>query len=139
MTQAMTADQLVDDFSFLDSWEDRYSYLLELGRALAPLTEDERNPATHVKGCVSQVWLVVEKDADRLSFRGDSDSLIVRGLIAILLVLFSGKTGKEILATDPASVLEKLDLLQHLTPQRANGFAAMIGRIKAEAASASGS
>lgn len=133
----MTAEQLVEDFGFLDTWEDRYAYLLELGRALAPLAEEERNDTTHVKGCVSQVWLVTEAGEDKtLSFRGDSDSLIVRGLIAILLVLFSGKTCEEILATDPAPVLAQIGLDQHLTPQRANGLAAMIQRIKAHATAA---
>jgi len=134
-----SATQLVEDFSFLDTWEDRYAYLLELGRGLAPLADAERNETTHVKGCVSQVWLVTEKGADNvLHFRGDSDSLIVRGLIAILFVLFSDRPCEEILSTDPAPVLEKLGLDQHLTPQRANGLAAMIRRIKAEAASVCG-
>jgi len=139
MTGQMTADQLVEDFSFLDTWEDRYAYLLELGRALAPLAETERNEATHVKGCVSQVWLITERgEGTALRFRGDSDSLIVRGLIAILLVLFSDKPCAEILSIDPAPVLAKLGLDQHLTPQRANGLAAMIRRIKAEAAAVCG-
>ncbi len=138
MSNLLTAEQLVADFSLLETWEDRYAYLLELGRDLAPLSAAEHNDETHVKGCVSQVWLVTERDeGGALKFRGDSDSLIVRGLIAILLVLFSGRPGKEILETDPAPVLDKLGLIQHLTPQRANGFAAMIRRIKAEAAAAS--
>ncbi len=133
----MTAEQLVEDFTFLDTWEDRYAYLLELGRALAPLAEDERNELTHVKGCVSQVWLVTEPGIDdTMIFRGDSDSLIVRGLIAILLVLFSGRSCAEILKTDPAPVLAQIGLDQHLTPQRANGLAAMIQRIKAQAEAA---
>jgi len=136
MTQ-MTAEQLVEDFTFLDTWEDRYAYLLELGRALAPLTDDERNELTHVKGCVSQVWLVTEPGVNgTMAFRGDSDSLIVRGLIAILMVLFSGKSCEQVLATDPAPTLAKIGLDQHLTPQRANGLAAMIQRIKAQAAAA---
>jgi len=135
MAETPTTDQLIEDFSFLESWEDRYGYLLEMGRDLAPLTEEEKTTQTHVKGCVSQVWLVCEEGPSRtLTFRGDSDSLIVQGLIAVLLVLFSGQDCKTILETDPAPVLDKLGLIQHLTPQRANGFAAMIQRIKAEAA-----
>lgn len=133
----MTAEQLVEDFTFLDTWEDRYAYLLELGRTLTPLSEEERNEQSHVKGCVSQVWLVTEPGAGgTMVFRGDSDSLIVRGLIAILLVLFSGKSCAEILKTDPAPVLAQIGLDQHLTPQRANGLAAMIQRIKAQAKAA---
>jgi len=135
MTAQMDANQLIEDFAFLDTWEDRYAYVLELGRGLDPLADDERNDATHVKGCVSQVWLVTEpENGNALQFRGDSDSLIVRGLIAILVVLFSGKSCEEILATDPAPVLAKLGLDQHLSQQRANGLAAMIARIKTEAA-----
>lgn len=137
MTAQTNADQLVDDFTFLDTWEDRYGYLLELGRDLQPLEETERNDQTHVKGCVSQVWLVTEPGpGGNLAFRGDSDSLIVRGLIAILLVLYSGRSPEEILETDPQPILKKIGLDQHLTPQRANGLAAMIQRIKAEAAAA---
>lgn len=133
----MDTQQLIDDFSFLDTWEDRYGYVLELGKALEPLTDQERSDQTHVKGCVSQVWLVTDPgDSGKLHFRGDSDSHIVRGLIAILLVLFSDRTPQEILGTDPAPVLEKLGLEQHLTPQRANGLAAMIQRIKREAETA---
>jgi len=135
MTALIDTNQLIEDFAFLDTWEDRYAYVLELGRGLDPLGDDERNDATRVKGCVSQVWLITEpKNGDALHFRGDSDSLIVRGLIAILRILFSGKSCKEILATNPAPVLAKLGLDQHLSQQRANGLAAMITRIKAEAA-----
>lgn len=129
-------EQLIDDFSFLDGWEDRYAYVLELGKTLAPLSEEEHNDETHVEGCVSQVWLVTEDEGNsHLTFRGDSDSQIVKGLIAILLVMFSGKSPKEILDTDAETLLGKLGLDQHLTPQRANGLAAMVRRIKAEAAS----
>ncbi len=130
----MTVEQLIEDFAFLDSWEDRYGYILELGKSLAPLTDDERNETTHVKGCVSQVWLVTERDGNQLSWRGDSDSAIVRGLIAVLLTIFSGKSTEEIRNIDPQPIMAKLGLDQHLTPQRANGLVAMINRIKAEAA-----
>ncbi len=130
----MNIDELIDDFSYLDNWEDRYGYVLELGRALAPLSEAEQADTARVEGCVSQVWLIIEPgDNGTLVFRGNSDSLIVRGLIAIMFMIYSGHTPEEIVALDPAPILSALGLDQHLTPQRANGLLAMIKRIQAEA------
>ena len=143
MTDAHKADptasdinDLIDDFDFLDDWEDRYRYVIELGKTMPPLEGSEKNDETKVRGCVSQVWLVSERDADvpdRLRFRGESDAHIVQGLIAILLKVFDRKTADEILATDAPEVFAKLGLNDHLTPQRSNGLAAMVQRIRADA------
>jgi len=136
----MQIDELVDNFSFLDDWEDRYRYLIELGRELAPLDDCERNPATKVRGCASQVWLISRAKGHGpdavLSFRGDSDAHLVRGLIAVVFTLFSEKTAREILTTDEKAVFAKLGLNDHLTSQRSNGLASMVRRIKSDAAAA---
>jgi cysteine desulfuration protein SufE len=126
------------DFAFLEEWEDRYRYVIELGRTLEPLSEAERNDANKVRGCVSQVWLLRETRRDAagrtiLHFRGDSDSHLVRGLVAITIALFSDRTPEEILATDASATFRELGLEQHLTPQRSNGVRAMIERIRADA------
>ena len=127
-------DQIVSDFEFLDDWEDRYRYIIELGRDMAPLDADEMTAATKVEGCASQVWLVSERGEDgRFRFRGDSDAMIVRGLVAIITTVFSGKTAAEIAQTDAEAVLTSLGLHEHLSTQRANGLRAMIGRIRAQA------
>ncbi|MGI9513137.1 MAG: SufE family protein [Anderseniella sp.] len=131
-------DQLLDDFEFLDDWEERYKYVIELGRALEPLEDEARNPGNKVQGCASQVWLVSETDNSGnqpvLTFRGDSDALIVKGLIAILHILLSGRAPRDIIETDAQAELAKLGLHEALTPQRSNGLAAMISRLKADAA-----
>lgn len=136
----MSIQELIEDFSFLDDWEDRYRYVIELGKKLTPLTDDERNDETKVLGCTSQVWLVtaIETSANetKLSFRGDSDAHIVRGLIAILLVLYSEKSISEILTIEPREVFAQLGLNEHLSPQRSNGLFSMVGRIRADAAAA---
>ena len=129
------------DFAYLEEWEDRYRYVLELGRGLAPLSEAEHNDSNKVRGCVSQVWLAlaIARDAAgalRLHYRGDSDSHLVRGLVAIALALYSGHTPREMIAVDALAIFRELGLEQHLTPQRSNGVKAMIGRIRADAASA---
>ena len=124
---------MIEDFSFLTDWEDRYTHVIDLGRQLPPLTEAERNPATKVNGCVSQVWLVSDKVDDTLVFRGDSDAHIVKGLVAVALEIFSGRTPAEIEALDAEAILAKLDLSEHLSPQRSNGLKAMIARIRSEA------
>ena len=128
------------DFALLDEWEDRYRYVIELGRALPPLDDALRTDANKVRGCASQVWLATEvvppadgTGSPRLRFRGDSDAHIVRGLIAILFAVYQDKTPEEILATDARSVLADLGLQEHLTPQRSNGFASMVERIRADA------
>ncbi len=128
---------LIEDFALLDEWEDRYRYVIELGRELEALPEDARTDANKVRGCASQVWLLTHvgtrDGAPVLSFQGDSDAHIVRGLIAILMRLFSGRTAAEILATDAPAVLERLGLNQQLTPQRSNGLASMVARIRRDA------
>jgi cysteine desulfuration protein SufE len=135
-----TFEQLLDDFEFLDDWEDRYKYVIELGRALEPLDDSERTPESKVTGCASQVWLVSRPapvdGKSILEFRGDSDALIVKGLIAILHILLSGRPAREIIETDVQAELGKLGLHEALTPQRSNGLAAMITRLKADAAAA---
>ncbi|MBS7542035.1 SufE family protein [Ancylobacter oerskovii] len=133
----MTIDHIIDDFELLDSWDDRYRYLIELGRKLPPFPEDERGDATKVQGCASQVWLVSRpaegSDGPRLAFIGDSDAHIVRGLIAILLALYSGRSARDILAVDPAATFDRIGLREHLTPQRSNGLRSMVERIRADA------
>ncbi|MBS7539348.1 SufE family protein [Ancylobacter lacus] len=132
----MSIDTIIEDFELLDSWDDRYRYLIELGRRLPPFPEALRTEATKVQGCASQVWLVSHPTADesgRLSFEGDSDAHIVRGLVAILLALYSGRTAGEILAIDPGATFERIGLRDHLTPQRSNGLRSMVERIRADA------
>ena len=136
-----TIDDIIDNFALLDDWDDRYRYVIELGRTLAPLPEDLRSEANKVQGCASQVWLGTELRPDgaaepSLFFVGDSDAHIVRGLIAILFALYSGKPAREILNTDAAALFEKLGLREHLTPQRSNGFRSMVERIKSDARAA---
>jgi cysteine desulfuration protein SufE len=133
-------DEIVADFELLEDWEDRYRYVIELGRKLRPLPEAYRNDTNKVQGCVSQVWLAttVKPDAraPRLSFIGDSDAHIVRGLIAILFALYSDKSAVAILDIDANAVLGRLHLKEHLTPQRSNGLLAMVERIRKDARSA---
>jgi cysteine desulfuration protein SufE len=135
-----TIASLKEDFSIIDEWEDRYRYVIELGRALPPLDEAERIQSNKVQGCASQVWIASHEEKSghepRLSFTGDSDALIVKGLIAIIFRLFSGRPASEILATDAGALLDELDLREHLTPQRSNGVASMVNRIKSDARAA---
>ena len=131
-------DEIVENFELMEEWDDRYRYLIELGRALPPLPEDARNDANKVQGCASQVWLATSikpngSAGPMLSFAGDSDAHIVRGLIAVLFALYSGKGAKEILSTDAVALFEKLGLRDHLTPQRSNGFRSMVERIRRDA------
>jgi len=131
-------DEIVENFELMEEWDDRYRYLIELGRALPPLPEDARNDANKVQGCASQVWLATSVKPNgsagpMLSFAGDSDAHIVRGLIAVLFALYSGKGAKEILSTDAVALFEKLGLRDHLTPQRSNGFRSMVERIRRDA------
>lgn len=138
MAQAL--DSIVDDFSFLDDWEDKYRYLIELGRMLEPLPDEARTEANKVRGCASQVWLqtkVGEHDGEPIvHFRGDSDAHIVRGLIALTLAFFSGHATKDIVAGDALALFRKLGLSEHLTPQRSNGLRSMVKRIRAIAQTA---
>ena len=130
-------DDIVAEFDFLDDWEERYRYLIDMGKALPDLPEAERTESRLVKGCVSRVWLVEEAGEDgRLVFRADSDAHIVRGLAALMLRLYSGRTPDEILSVDGREVLARIGLSEHLSPQRSNGLASMIGRIRAAAETA---
>ena len=135
----MTFDAIRSDFALLDEWEDRYRYLIELGRGLAPFPEALRTDANKVRGCVSQVWLASSthsgpaNGAPALEFVGDSDAHIVRGLIAILFAMYQGRTPDEILAVDARAGFAELGLAEHLTPQRSNGFFSMVERIRRDA------
>lgn len=139
MTEQATIDAIRENFAFLDDWEDRYRYVIELGSDLPPFPDDARDDEHRVKGCVSQVWLVTRHDDAGdpvLRFLGDSDAHIVRGLVAIVLALYSGRRASEILAIDAEATLREFGLDEHLTPQRANGLRAMIQRIRTEAEAA---
>jgi cysteine desulfuration protein SufE len=141
VTAAAPLDEIIDNFSLLEEWDDRYRYLIELGRGLSPLSEPERTDKNKVQGCASQVWLATTVRTDGaggpvLSFSGDSDAHIVRGLIAILFAMFSGRRAREILATDAIALFERLGLREHLTPQRSNGFRSMVERIRSDAGAA---
>jgi cysteine desulfuration protein SufE len=126
--------ELRDEFDLLGDWEERYRYVIDLGKDLAPLTDTERSDLYKVRGCASQVWLVTEPQADgMLRFRGDSDAHIVRGLIAILLRLYSGRSPGEIMAFDAKAAFEGLGLTGALSSQRSNGLASMVGRIRRDA------
>jgi cysteine desulfuration protein SufE len=134
----MTIDEIRENFELLDDWDDRYRYVIELGRMLEPMPEAEHSAANKVQGCASQVWL--SRNVERgsagepvLKYRGDSDAHIVRGLIAILLTLFSARTPKQILATDALAVFDEFGFREHLTPQRSNGLRAMVERIRSDA------
>ncbi|MBX3568733.1 MAG: SufE family protein [Rhizobiaceae bacterium] len=134
-----TIDAIRDDFAFLDSWEDKYRYVIDLGEALPPYPDAARDAAHKVQGCVSQVWLLTDTGAGPdpvVTFRGDSDAHIVKGLVAIMIALFSGRQASEIGSTDAEAVMRSLGLDEHLTPQRANGLRAMVRRMKQEAAAA---
>jgi cysteine desulfuration protein SufE len=134
----MTINEIRDNFALLEEWDDRYRYVIELGRTLAPMPETEHSAANKVQGCASQVWLTRkiernEASEPRLKYLGDSDAHIVRGLIAILLTLYSGRTALEILGTDAIAVFDEFGFREHLTPQRSNGLRAMVERIRSDA------
>lgn len=138
----MTAiNEIIDNFEFLDDWEDRYRYVIELGKALPPLPEHLRTDANKVRGCVSQVWLATHVKHEpgkpvRLTFEGDSDAHIVRGLVAILLTLYNDRGADDILLADVEALFQRIGLREHLTPQRSNGLTSMIQRIRADAEAA---
>ena len=137
MTETIDAalDDLAAEFELLGDWEERYRYVIDLGRELAPLSDDERSDVNKVRGCASQVWLVTEKNPDGVVvFRGDSDAHIVRGLIAILLRLYSGRSNREILAFDARAAVERRGLAGALSTQRSNGLFSMVERIRKDAA-----
>ena len=139
----MTIDEIRDNFALLEEWDDRYRYVIELGRMLEPLPDAEHSPQNKVQGCVSQVWLSkrVERGSGNgngpvLKYRGDSDAHIVRGLVAILLTLYSGQTPQQILATDALEIFDEFGFREHLTPQRSNGLRSMVERIRNDARTA---
>ena len=125
--------EIIDEFQFFDSWMDKYQYLIDLGHELEPLTEEEKNENNLVRGCQSQVWMVVDGDAANVTVRANSDAAIVSGLIALVVRLYSKASAEEIIKTEPEFV-EALGLSQHLSPTRANGLASMLQRLKAETA-----
>ncbi len=133
----LSIDQIIDNFELIDDWDERYRYLIELGRELDPLPADAHNEVNRVRGCASQVWLetqAVQRDeATVLSFKGDSDAFIVKGLIYVVLALYGGRPASEIVGTDAGPLFERLGLGAHLTPQRSNGLRAMVERIKSDA------
>ena len=134
-------EEIIDNFAALDDWDDRYRYLIELGRELPPLSEAAHNDANKVQGCASQVWLDTTvrpngASGPVLTFEGDSDAHIVRGLIAILFAIYSGRTARDILVTDAVKLFESMGLREHLTPQRSNGFRSMVERIRSDACAA---
>ena len=136
----MNVDDLVENFELLGEWEERYRYLIDLGRKLPPMPETDHSEAHKVRGCMSQVWLTHQVKPGpplTLEFQGDSDSHLVKGLIALLLLLTSGKTAQEILNTDIATIFTRLGLENHITMNRRNGFYSMVERIRAMAAAAS--
>jgi len=138
----MSIDTIRADFALLDEWEDRYRYLIELGRSLPPFPEELRTDVNKVRGCVSQVWLSSAVKGNgagaspRLEFQGDSDAHIVRGLVAVLFALVQGRTPDEVLRADAKALFAELGLAEHLTPQRSNGFFSMVERVRADARTA---
>jgi cysteine desulfuration protein SufE len=137
-----TLADILADFDVIDDWEERYRYVIELGRTLEPLADVDRTDDNKVRGCASQVWLAVRVTATpagpRLDYTGDSDAHIVKGLVAVMLAIYSGRAAAEILALDPEETFTAIGLREHLTPQRANGVNAMIERIRADARAALG-
>jgi len=137
----MTIDEIRENFALLDDWDDRYRYVIELGRMLAPMPEAEHSAANKVNGCASQVWLSKQLDRSgnsepRLNYLGDSDAHIVRGLVALLIALYNGKTPADAVSTDALALFRELDLESHLTPQRSNGLRSMVERIRQDAQAA---
>lgn len=130
----MTLNDLIADFKLLTDWEDRYRHLIELGEELPHLTDAEKIPANKVTGCTSQVWLVQDTAEPTFTFRAESDALIVNGLIAVLRLIYNGKSKNEIMATDATSILTQLGLDKHLSPNRRNGLYSMVNRVKELAA-----
>lgn len=126
----MTIEDVIETFEFLDDWEDRYKHIIDLGRDLPEFSEIYQTEENRVHGCTSRVWLIHSQKDGYLRFKGDSDAFIVKGLVAIILMIYSGKTAKEILATDVSFYLSQLGLEKHLSPMRTNGLHSMVERIK---------
>lgn len=139
--RSLDIQEIIENFALLDEWDDRYRYLIELGRALPPLPDADHIEANKVQGCASQVWMTTSVAPDGggnpvLTFAGDSDAHIVKGLVAVLFALNSGRHAREILDTDAIALFERLGLREHLTPQRSNGFRSMVDRIRRDAQAA---
>jgi cysteine desulfuration protein SufE len=135
MTKPHAFDAIAENLTFLEDWEDRYRYLIELGQALPPLASGEKTEAARIHGCVSQVWLVTEPKPDgTLTYRGESDAMIVRGLVAVLIALYSGRSADAVAQTDAIAEFDRLHLREHLTAQRSNGLVAMVNRMRGDAA-----
>ena len=128
-----TIQDMIDDFAFLGDWEERYMHVIDMGKSMTPLSPEEKTDLYKVKGCVSQVWLVSEMKNGKLVFRGDSDAHIVKGLVAVVLQIFSNRTPAEITDINAGEILKALELDEHLSPQRSNGLKAMIERIQSQA------
>ena len=126
----MTIEELIDNFSFLENWEDKYRYLIELGEKLEPLSAKMKTEEWLVKGCQSQVWLIPSKKNDKLNFLGDSDAMIVKGVIYIVLLIYNNKSPSEIKEVEVDNIFARLGLKEHLSPSRRNGLEAMIEKIR---------
>lgn len=126
----MSIDELIDNFSFFDSWEEKYQYVIDLGHNLEPLEEKFKTDEWKVKGCQSQVWLVPEYKDGKLNFKGDSDAILVKGIIAIILMIYNNKSSEEIKNIDVVKIFAKLGLEENLTPSRRNGMMSMVEKIK---------
>ncbi len=127
-------DSLIEDFALLDDWEERYKYLIEIGKQLPDMPSELKSSATKVSGCASQVWIFAQDRDGKLALQGDSDALIVKGLVAVAIMIFGEQQLRDVEAIDAAAMFERLGLKEHLTPQRSNGLASMVKRIKFDAA-----
>lgn len=140
MVNMMTLDEILDNFEFLEDWEDKYRYVIELGRTMPEFPDDKRIADYKIEGCVSQVWLIKDIDTSSdepvLTYSGDSDAHIVRGLVALVLTAFSGRKASDIIKFDTDGMFSQIGLREHLTPQRSNGLSAMVNRIKRDASEA---
>lgn len=126
----MSIESLIEDFSFLDAWEDRYKYLIELGNGLARLSDDKKVDEWKIEGCQSQVWIIPHLESDNIYFEGDSDAIIVRGIIAVVFEIFKDKSAQEILDIDVEEIFDKMGLREHITPNRRSGMLSMVDKIK---------
>lgn len=126
----MSVDTLIEDFSFLENWEDRYKYLIELGNQLQHLSDDQKIDEWKIAGCQSQVWIIPHIEKDRIYFEGDSDAIIVRGIISIVFEIFKDKSAQEILDIDVEEIFDKMGLREHITPNRRSGMLSMVDKIK---------
>ena len=132
----MNTDEILEDLEFFDTWEDRYKYIIDLGKELAPMSDELKTPVRLVKGCQSNVWLEPQGTASELTFLVDSDAVIVRGLLALVIAAFSGKSAQQIIDFDIDGYFTQLDLANHLSPTRGNGLKAIVGKIQAIARAA---